>query len=109
MNNVIPAVDKSVQILEMLSEAPASQVELSKALGISMSTVYRILQTLACRDWVKKDDRGTYFLASGVLTLFTGRGTRWMNSAVSVIRRANFLCAGAIFKSPNTGQNRQVL
>ena len=70
MNNGIPAVDKSVQILEMLSEAPASQGELSKALGISMSTAYRILQTLACRDWVKKDDRGTYFLASGVLTLF---------------------------------------
>lgn len=69
MNNTIPAVDKTVQILEMLADSPCSQGELSRALGISMSTAYRILQTLKAREWVAKDDAGRYALAAGLLPL----------------------------------------
>lgn len=69
MNNTIPAVDKTVQMLEMLSEAPFTQRELSRALKISMSTAYRILQTLLARNWVTKDDSGVYTLSTGLLPL----------------------------------------
>ena len=70
MNNLIPAVDKTVQMLEMLSLKGAAQSELSKSLGISMSTAYRILQTLLARNWVRKDDAGVYTVSSGILVLF---------------------------------------
>lgn len=69
MNNTIPAVDKTVQMLEMLSEGAFSQGELSRHLGISMSTAYRILQTLLARNWVAKDERGIYTLSTGLLPL----------------------------------------
>ena len=72
MNNTIPAVDKAVQILEMLAGSPCSQGELSKSLGISMSTAYRILQTLRARNWVEKDDARRYALAAGLLPLLKG-------------------------------------
>lgn len=70
MNNTIPAVDKTVQMLELLSEGGASQSELSKRLKISMSTAYRILQTLLFRKWVCKDESGIYTLSSGLPALF---------------------------------------
>ena len=48
MNNKIPAVEKTIALLELLAKLPegATQAELKKELGISMSTAYRILQTL---------------------------------------------------------------
>lgn len=70
MNNTIPAVDKTIQMLELLSECGASQSELSRRLQISMSTAYRILQTLLSRKWVQKDENGIYTLSAGLLTLF---------------------------------------
>lgn len=67
MNNMIPAVDKTVQMLEMLSGGSFTQSELSRALGISMSSTYRILQTLLMRDWVRKVGAGGYVLSAGLL------------------------------------------
>ena len=46
MNNMIPAVDKTIQLLTRLSEQESTQAELSRSLGIAMSTTYRILMTL---------------------------------------------------------------
>ena len=83
MNNTIPAVDKTVQILEMLAGAPCSQGELSRALGISMSTAYRILQTLRAREWVAKDDTGRYALAAGLLPLLKG-----FDADLEILKRA---------------------
>ena len=83
MNNTIPAVDKTVQILEMLAGSPCSQGELSRALGISMSTAYRILQTLRAREWVAKDDAGRYALASGLLPLLKG-----FDADLEILKRA---------------------
>ena len=83
MNNTIPAVDKTVQILEKLAESPCSQGELSRALGVSMSTAYRILQTLRAREWVAKDAAGRYALASGLLPLLKG-----FDADMEILKRA---------------------
>ena len=69
MNNTIPAVDKTIQLLEMLSGGAYSQSELSRTLEISMSSCYRILQTLLAHNWVEKNDSGVYTLSTGVLPL----------------------------------------
>lgn len=72
MNNTIPAVDKTVQLLLMLSTKEATQAELSKSLGISMSTTYRILMTLLHHRWVSKSEEGIYRLSDGILPLTLG-------------------------------------
>ena len=69
MNNTIPAVDKTIQLLEMLSKGAYTQSELSRTLEISMSSCYRILQTLLAHNWVEKNDSGVYTLSTGVLPL----------------------------------------
>jgi len=47
-NNTIPAVERAMALLDYLSaqEGGATQAQLQKALGLSMSSTYRILQTL---------------------------------------------------------------
>lgn len=83
MNNKIPAVDKTIQMLEMLSEGSCTQGELSRSLKISMSTAYRILQTLLARNWVDKDDAGVYTLSTGLLPL-----CKAFDSDFEIIKRA---------------------
>ena len=83
MNNTIPAVDKALQMLEALSKKGFSQAALSKRLGISMSTAYRILQTLLAHNWVHKDDAGLYTLSSGLLVLFNA-----FDRDLEILRRA---------------------
>jgi len=72
MNNTIPAVDKTVQLLLTLAEGEKTQAELSAELGISMSTAYRILTTLQAHRWVRKRSGAAYALAEGVLPLARG-------------------------------------
>ena len=72
MNNTIPAVEKTIQLLLTLSGKEATQAELSKSLGISMSTTYRILMTLLQHRWISKSDDGVYRLSSGILPLSLG-------------------------------------
>lgn len=69
MNNTTPAVDKTLQMLEMLSGGSYTQNELSRTLGVSMSSCYRILQTLLVRSWVQKSETGVYTLSTGALPL----------------------------------------
>ena len=82
MNNQIPAVDKAVQLLLLLSEREATQAELSRALGISMSTCYRILMTLQEHRWVVKKSGAVYLLGAGLLPL-----TRGMTRELSLLER----------------------
>lgn len=71
MNNTIPAVEHTIAVLELLSNASggASQSEICKRLQITMSSTYRILQTLLKHRWVRKDDSGCYELDHGLLPL----------------------------------------
>ncbi len=71
MNNKIPAVEKTILLLELLSkrDCGASQAEIQKSLNISMSTTYRILQTLLTHKWVGKNALGIYTLDNGLLPL----------------------------------------
>lgn len=69
MNNIIPAVDKSVQLLLTLAQHPCTQSTLSQTLHISMSTCYRILMTLQHHHWVKKAPGGIYSLSHGIFPL----------------------------------------
>ena len=71
MNNTIPAVEHTIAVLEFLSSSSggAAQSEICKKLQISMSSTYRILQTLLYHRWVRKDDSGRYTLDHGLLPL----------------------------------------
>ena len=71
MNNKIPAVEKTIALLELLAKLPegATQAELKKELGISMSTAYLILQTLLKHKWIRKNADTKYSLDNGLLPL----------------------------------------
>lgn len=68
--NTIPAVEKTVRLLNQLSVAAGavSQTELAKQNQISGATCYRILQSLLKYGWIKKA-AGGYVLATGLLPL----------------------------------------
>ncbi len=83
MNNMIPAVDKTIQLLSSLSEQDATQAELSRTLGISMSTTYRILTTLQEHRWVRKKAGSVYALGDGLLGL-----SRGLSGEVALIEKA---------------------
>ena len=74
MNNNIPAVEKTLALLELLSssEQGLTQAQLKKKLNISMSTCYRILQTLLAKEWVRKDEESTYHPGKALYPLFLG-------------------------------------
>lgn len=71
MNNRIPAVEKTILLMELLAKSPegATQSELKRELAISMSTAYRILQTLLKHKWVRKNADGVYMPDNGLLPL----------------------------------------
>ena len=58
MNNTIPAAEHTIAVLEYLSSTAsgATQSEICKKLQISMSSTYRILQTLLKHRWARKDE-----------------------------------------------------
>ena len=82
MNNKIPAVEKTVQMLLALSESDATQAKLCASLGISQSTAYRILMTLQEHRWVVKKTGAAYSLGDGLLPL-----TRGIASELSLLER----------------------
>lgn len=65
MNYTISAVDRAMQLLETLAEAPDSGVsELSEKTGFTKSLIFRLLFTLEERGFVAKDaQRRTYRLS----------------------------------------------
>lgn len=83
MNNIIPAVDKTIQLLQVLAGRDATQSELSRELGITMSSAYRILMTLQHHNWVRKKSGASYALSEGILPLLHG-----VAEDMSVLERA---------------------
>jgi len=67
----VQSVDRAIQILEMLSDAPSLGVsEISRRLGVHRSTAFRLLATLEARNLVEQEERrGEYQLGFGVLRL----------------------------------------
>jgi len=68
--NIIPAVEKAVLLLERLgrNNGGATQAELAGELGITGSTCYRIIQTLQKYDWLRKTPGNRYELSGGMLS-----------------------------------------
>ena len=83
MNNIIPTVDKTILLLQVLAGRDATQSELSRELGITMSSAYRILMTLQHHNWVRKKSGASYALSEGILPLLHG-----VAEDMSVLERA---------------------
>lgn len=67
-----PALDKGLDILELLARSPAalSQAEIAKALGRSTNENYRMLDTLVRRNYVTRTPEGDrYMLSLKILVL----------------------------------------
>lgn len=69
MNNSIPSVVAAAAVVERLAAEPdgLAQTALARTLSLSPSTCYRILRSLAARGWVRKEGRGRWTLAGGLL------------------------------------------
>ncbi len=69
LNNSIPSVLAAAAAVERLAAEPdgVAQTALAKGLGLSTSTCYRILRSLAARGWVRKEGRGRWFLSGGLM------------------------------------------
>ena len=71
MKNIIPAVYKAIELVEILAHAPngMSRNELAERLGVSKTTTYRIINTLCLHKWIEKSDAGYgfYKISSGLL------------------------------------------
>jgi DNA-binding IclR family transcriptional regulator len=63
----VPALDRSLDILEMLATAPEGLIlsELSKRLGIPKNAVFRITQTLLARGYLSRDPDTMAFRLTG--------------------------------------------
>ena len=63
----VPALDRSLDILEMLSSHPEGMIlsELSKQLGIPKNGVFRITQTLLARGYISRDPVTMSFRLTG--------------------------------------------
>lgn len=70
--NTIPALDKALSAIEYLCSADRSvtQAELSRAVDVTATTGYRIVQTLMKHNWIRKNRGNTYSLSPGMLILF---------------------------------------
>ena len=60
--NVIPALMRMLDILELLSgsDIPLESNEISRVIGVPQSTTYRILRTLVHRGYVTQDIEGRF-------------------------------------------------
>lgn len=70
----VPAVDKALAILEYASGAgrAVSQAELCRAVDVSQTTGYRIVQSLCARNWLRKTGNGLYTLSTALLSVYSG-------------------------------------
>jgi IclR family pca regulon transcriptional regulator len=66
----VPALQKGLQILEIFDSQRRrlSQSEMAKTLGVSSSSLYRIVQTLTSMGYLNKVGTNTYSLGSQVIT-----------------------------------------
>jgi len=63
----VPSLDRAIRIMQALAEGgPSSSLGLSRQLGISQSSCYRILQTLEDADWIRPGNGG-YVFSRGLL------------------------------------------
>lgn len=60
----VPAVDKALDVLELLSEqaVPLTQAQLARALGREPSELYRMLSALEARGYLRREASGGYVL-----------------------------------------------
>jgi DNA-binding IclR family transcriptional regulator len=66
----VQVIDRSIDMLEALSEAPCSLTEICRSTGLSKGTAFRLLAGLAARGMVTKDPVGnSYMLGPGLLRL----------------------------------------
>lgn len=71
VNNRIPTVEKTIQILQLLANTsqPLHTKALAAEVGASPSTCYRILKTLQNAGWVGMDEQGAYEIGKGLLPI----------------------------------------
>lgn len=69
--NTIPALEKSLELMELLASVKGgmTQTEARRRLGLSISTVYRIFNTLLARNWVRRRSNGKYVPGNGMMPL----------------------------------------
>ncbi|MGY0216615.1 IclR family transcriptional regulator [Endozoicomonadaceae bacterium StTr2] len=67
---IVPALQKGLQILEMFDARQRSltQAEMARTLGVSSSSLYRIVQTLTTMGYLKKTGSNSYSLGSQVVS-----------------------------------------
>lgn len=67
----VPAVDKALDILELLAEAPGplTQTEIAEAIGRSVGQLFRVLVTLERRGFLVRERGGGYVLGSRLFDL----------------------------------------
>lgn len=69
----VNSVEHAIRLVELMasSENVLSVSQMAQALGLPRATVYRLLKTLAQREWVTQDDK-TYRLSFRLTGLFRG-------------------------------------
>lgn len=87
----IQSVDRALEILELLTEAPSlSTSDIARRLGVHRSTASRLLTTLESRDMVEQvSDRGSYRLGLGLLRMAYPVSTRF-----DLARDSQVVCDG---------------
>jgi DNA-binding IclR family transcriptional regulator len=69
----VQVIDRSIDLLEALSEGPRSLTDICRVTGLSKGTAFRLLAGLAARGMVMKDPvGGTYMLGPALLGLVQG-------------------------------------
>lgn len=86
-----PALDKGLDILELLAgtEAGLSQAEIAKSLRRSPNEIYRMLDRLVRRDYVRRSDGDRYELTLKIFELAHARPPihRLVSQALPILRR----------------------
>lgn len=64
-NYAVPALDKALDVIELLAAAkvPMNQAEISRALDRNPNELFRILNALAARNYLKRSDGGRFRLS----------------------------------------------
>lgn len=85
----VPALQKGLRILEMFDSncRALSQVEMAQGLGVSASSIYRIVQTLTSMGYLSKIGTNTYALGTQVVS----RGFSYLASREIVEVAAPFI------------------
>ena len=100
-----PALDKGIDILELLASVPYSKTkaEIATALGRSQSEIYRMLERLVARGYVLKIETDRYSLSMHMFTMATRYPPiqRLVNAAAPLMARFS----KAVFQSCHLGRH----